>query len=199
MANYRTRRFIPVALVIVVAIIAVVGLVYLARIMFFSGGSILVPSDTSREALVSTTVDRSVRMKVRGPILADEDFRSYQIRISPNQRALTLYEGYENDQINDTVLYNNIPAYIQFVNALDRARMMNGTELGGEMNNTAGVCASGLLYEFQILNKNDVQKSLWASTCNTPRGSLRGNVNILSGLFIKQIPDAQKKINDLWQ
>jgi len=36
-----------------------------------------------------------VSLSVRGPIVADEDFRSYEIVISPNMRELSVYEGYK--------------------------------------------------------------------------------------------------------
>jgi hypothetical protein len=199
MANYRTRRYLPVALVIIIAIVAIVGLVYVARLLFFSGNSVIPMDDNSRTEFLSTAADRSVRLQVRGNIVADENFRTYQIQIGPSQRRLTLYKGYEMNAFDNTLLYNNTPAYQQFVAALNRARMMNGNELTGEANNTNGICASGSLYEFQILQNNKVQKSLWSTSCGSAQGSLRANTNTLVSLFVSQIPGGQTKINSLWQ
>jgi len=199
MANYRTRRFIPVALVAIIVIVAIVGLVYAARLLFFSGGNVIPTEDNSRTELLSTAADRSVRLQVRGNIVADENFRAYQIQISSDQRRLTLYKGYTMDSFDNTILYNNTPAYNQFVNALDRARMMNGNELTGDANNTNGICATGFLYEFQILQNDKVQKTLWSTSCSSTQGSLRANTMALINLFVVQIPDGQTKINSLWQ
>lgn len=199
MANYRTRRFIPVALIVIIIVIAIIGLVYLARVMFFSSNSTLIQADTSRESLLSTAADRAVRLKVRGNIVADEDFRSYQIQITPNERILALYKGYEKQEFDNITLDNNIPAYEQLVYALNRARMMNNSELTGESNDTRGICASGLLYEFQILKADKVLKSLWTTSCNRPRGSLGVSLAPLTSLFTVQISGAQTKINGLWQ
>jgi len=167
--------------------------------MFFSSNSTLIQADTSRESLLSTAADRAVRLKVRGNIVADEDFRSYQIQITPNERILALYKGYEKQEFDNITLDNNIPAYEQLVYALNRARMMNNSELTGESNDTRGICASGLLYEFQILKADKVLKSLWTTSCNRPRGSLGVSLAPLTSLFTVQISGAQTKINGLWQ
>jgi hypothetical protein len=138
-------------------------------------------------------------MKVRGPIVADENFRAFQIQINPNTRAFTQYKGYEYTQTANETLDNNIPAYEQFVYALNRAGMMDGVNLTGPADDTRGVCATGMLYQFEILQGTNTVKSYWTTTCNSDRGSLRASLNQLTTLFINQIPDAQTKINKLWQ
>ncbi len=200
MASYRTNRIISVSLIVIIIGAAIFGLVYFARILFFSGvGSILSQTNTSISALLSTDADRAVRMTVRGPIVADENSRSYQIKITPNERILTIYRGYENQEINNISLDNNIPAYEQFVYALNNAKMMNANELSDERNDTRGVCATGRLYEFQILKADKSVKKLWATSCSRTRGSLGVSYYSLNNLFTVQIPDARDKIGDLWR
>lgn len=196
MAHYRTSRILPVALVIIIIIIAIAALVSLARIVFFSGTSTTPAAvDTSRAALLDTSVGRSVSMMVRGPIVADEEFQSYQIDISNNVREIKTYKGYLDTVVDNIALSNNVAAYEQFVYALDKANLAKGVELSGDRNDIRGICATGRLYEFTILNNKQPVKRLWTSTCKGSVGSLNANVSQLTSLFVNQIPDAEKLID----
>lgn len=199
MASYKSSRIIPIALILIITAIAIAALVSLARVIFFSEGTNngSAQVDVSREALLSTSSDRSVRMIVRGSIVADESFRSYQISVSPDTRNLTTYTGYLDNQIDSINLGNNIPAYEQFVYALDKADLSKGTELSGNRNDLRGVCATGKVYEFQILQSNKSVKSLWTSTCKGSQGSLDASVSQLTNLFTAQIPDARTLISKI--
>jgi hypothetical protein len=199
MASYRITRFIQISFVLLVVVLIIVGIGYVGRLLFFSGNSSSAKTDTSRSALVNTSADRAVRLSVRGPIVADEDFRSYTIRITPNERVLTLTKGYLNVSFDNITLGNNIPSYDQFVHALDLANMMSGTELSGSNNDTRGVCAQGRLYEFQIFKADQTVKSLWATSCSGYSGSETGSVSTLLELFKDQIPGASLKIGNLWR
>jgi hypothetical protein len=197
MVNYRTKRILPVILVIVIIIIAIVAMVSLARAVFFSGNT---PSDTdvvdtSRQSLLSTTADRSVKMTVRGPIVADEQFQSYQISVSPSTRSLTTYKGYLDTAVDQTNLGNNTAAYEQFVYALDKANLSAGKALEGDKDEVRGVCATGRVYEFDIVNAGNSVKHLWTSTCKGSTGSLDASAEQLRGLFINQIPNSIDIIN----
>jgi len=196
MVNYRTKRILPVILVIVIIIVATVALISLARAVFFSGSSSSEPAaiDTSRQALLSTAADRSVRMTVRGPIVADEEFQSYQISVSPNSRNLTTYKGYLDSVVDQNNLGNNTAAYEQFVYALDKANLSKGTALEGDKDDIRGVCATGRVYEFDIMNAGSEVKHLWTSTCRGSSGSLNASVEQLKELFTNQIPNATATI-----
>ncbi|MEO6109461.1 MAG: hypothetical protein ABIP50_00410 [Candidatus Saccharimonadales bacterium] len=196
MANYRTSRILPIILVIVIIIIAIAALVSLARVVFFSGSttSKTAAADVSRDALLNTSVGRSVSMTVRGPIVADEEFQSYRINISPNTREVTTYKGYLDTVVNTEALTNNVASYEQFVYALDKANFPTGKELSGDKNDVRGICATGRVYEFKILNNGTSVKSLWTSTCKGSSGSLNASTTQLTSLFVAQIPDADKLI-----
>jgi len=200
MANYKPTRVIPIALILIIVAIVIAALVSLARVVFFSGSTNTTPSqaDIIKEALLSTSADRSVRMTTRGAIVSDEDFRSYQIQITPIARTLTTYKGYQDQPINSVSLGNNIPAYEEFVYALDRANYMKGTEFTGIKNDLRGICATGYVYEFQILKADESLKQLWTSSCSTSRGSLNAKLDQLTKLFIAQIPEAKSIIGKLW-
>lgn len=194
MVSYRTSRIAPIILVIIIIIVAIAAIVSLARVVFFSGSSTTTVVDASRDALLSTTEGRSVSMTVRGPIVADEKFHSYQIDISPTGRSIKTYTGYLDSIIASNSLVNSVAAYEQFVYALDKADLADGVELLGDRNDVRGVCATGRVYEFGILNNGQSVKTLWTSTCKGSKGSLKGSVTQLTSLFVSQIPDADKLI-----
>lgn len=189
-------RLVPIALILIVIAIAIAALVSIGRALFFSGdegnNGIV---DTSQAALVNTSADRAVSMIVRGPIVANEDFRSYQITVTPSDRTITIYEGYLGQQLASERLGNNTKAYEEFVYALDRAKMMDGkVPVLEENNDTRGICATGKVYEFEILASYQVEKALWTSTCKGSPGSLKASVSQLQNLFLEQIPAAQQKL-----
>jgi len=198
MANYRTSRIIPVALVLIIIVIAIAALVSLARVVFFSGPSTSTERiDTSRTALLTTSAGHSVEMSVRGPIVANEAFRSYQVAISPNKREITTYVGYLDTVVENKRLGNNVAAYEQFVYALDEANLAKGAQLEGDENDVRGVCATGDVYEFRIIEDNETVKHLWTTTCRGITGSLDAKIIQLSDLFTDQIPDANKLIDNV--
>lgn len=191
MANYRTSRILPTILTIVVIIVVIAGIVALARILFTgAGGSSSSSQETNvaQQSLLNTTDGRAVRMTVRGPIVADEDFRSYRITISPSSRQFEAFKGYLDVTTDQQTLSNNTAAYEEFVHALDKANLATGKQFEGEKNNVRGICATGKVYEFTILSAGDAEAMFWASTCGGSPGSLRGSSSQLSQLFLNQIP-----------
>jgi len=200
MSDHRISRIIPIALTLIVVAVSIAALISLARNIFFPGDvKTSSQTDISKEALLSTAVDRSVSMTVRGKIVADETFRSYKIQITPTSRKITTYKGYLTEPIQNISLENNTPAYEQFVYALYKANFMKSNELTGDNNDIRGICATGNIYEFQISKANKPVKQLWTSTCSGSKGSLNASVEQLTNLFTTQIPDAKTLINKLWQ
>jgi len=196
MAKYKNSRILPTVLVVVIVIIAIVALISGARAIFFSGSSSREEvTDTTVASLLSTSVSSSVSMSVRGPIVADEDFHSYRIVVSPTSRQITTYNGYMGTVIAQQTLGNNTAAYEQFVNALNLAKMTAGNEPKEEENNDVrGICATGKLSEFSILSNDMSVETLWTSTCDGSKGTLRASASQLSNLFTAQIPDSEKLI-----
>jgi hypothetical protein len=136
-------------------------------------------------------------MTVRGPIVANEQFHSYQMSINSLSRSLTTYQGYLEQPIASKAYDNNLKAYEQFVYALDKANYMNGDELTGDKNDTRGICATGLVYEFEVLNADATVKRLWTSTCKGSSGSLKASVSQIGDLFRAQIPDSTTLLRGL--
>ena len=189
-------RFIPILLVIIITIVAVAAVIAIGRALFGDGSSNNTQPNPNIEdaktALLSTGVDRSVRLTVRGPIVANENFRSYSITITPDSREMITYEGYLDNQIDRKRLDNNTKAYTELVYALDKRKMMDGKDLTDEQNDLRGICASGKIYKFETIKNNSVVKSLWTSDCSGSKGSAQANVNEILDMFLKQIPDGKK-------
>jgi hypothetical protein len=199
MAKYNRTQILPIAVILVIIVVAVIALVSVARILFFSNATTTSSSDlsSSQQALLDTSVDREVLMTARGPIVASEDFRAYEIIVNSSSRVLTVYKGYGNQAISKTKLANSVAAYEQFVYALNRANFMNGAELTGDSNDVRGICATGQLYDFQILNKGEKVKELWTTSCSSSRGSLGVSLTTIKKLFTVQIPDIRSKTSSL--
>lgn len=191
----RNSRIIPVALVLIIIAVAIAALVSLARAVFFANPSQTSSQvDVSEASLLNTAINHSVTMTVRGPIIANEQFRSYEIAITPTSRTLTVYSGYQDTQLSQVALDNNTPAYEQFVYALNRANYVKSSEFTGSQNDLRGICAVGDVYEFSTLKDNKSVKTLWTTTCGSIKGSLGVNYSVFKSLFIAQIPNSQDLI-----
>lgn len=187
-------RFAPIILVLIVIVIAIAALVSIGRALLGGGTTPAdqTQTDTGHQALINTATDHSVRMTVRGPIVADETFHTYQVTVDPNSRNLTVFTGYLDQATDNREFGNNTKAYEEFVYALDKADLMKGTALTGDKDDTRGVCATGYVYEFEVLQARSIVKHLWTSTCKGSQGSLSASVAQVKDLFIKQIPDSNK-------
>lgn len=191
-------RALPLIITIIVIALAIAAIVSIGRALFAgdsssSNDAALV--DQGRESLLNTAGGRSVQMTVRGPIVADEAFQSYQVEISNSERSITAYKGYLESRTNGTTLSNNTRAYEQFVHALDKANIMKGEEPeDDEANDLRGICASGYVYEFAVLSSGNPVKMLWTSTCGGSKGTLDASKEQLSSLFLDQIPESNKYV-----
>ncbi len=191
-------RVLPIILVLIVVAIAIAALVSVGRAIFGGGEqSTRSEIDLGRNALLNTSANRSVRMTVRGPIVADENFRSYQVVVDSSSRNMITYSGYIDQPIDSKQYPNNVKAYEEFVYALDKANMMKGEELEDQLNDTRGICANGEVYEFEVLQSNSTVKRLWTSTCKGSSGSFKASVSQVEGLFIKQIPDSKDLLDEV--
>jgi len=192
MAKIRNSRIIPTILVVVIVIIAIVALISGIRAVFLSGTpSSNKSTDNTQQSLLNTSASNSVSMSVRGPIVADENFHSYKIVVSPTSRQITTYNGYLGTVVEQKSLSNNTAAYEQFVNALNLAKMTAGNQPAEGESDIRGVCATGRLTEFAILSNESPVETLWTSTCSGSQGTLRANDSQLSNLFLAQIPEAK--------
>lgn len=192
MVSYKTTRILQRIFLLLIIIVAIVGVFLIWQAVSSADKS---PSiDAGREALLKTSDNYGVRLSVRGPIVADEDFRSYKIFVSPSVRELQTYEGYKSKSLKQIKLNNNTPAYEQFIYALDKAGFMNGD---GELNNR-GVCSGGYVYEFETLKDEKTVKKIWTSSCNNVKDTANSNVRHISRLFLSQVKGGELLVKELW-
>lgn len=192
---YRSNdnRIFPMILIAVVVIALVAGLVTVGRYLLSSNsGDEETQSQQQKASDELTTVDgnRSVRMTIRGPLVAEEEFRTYRISVSPESRVYVKYSGYLDKELDRKSYDNNTRAYEQLVHALDKAAMTSdGKYTEEEAGDLRGICATGRVYEFEILTGSNVLHRYWTSTCKGSPGTFGANVQQVGGLFRTQIPD----------
>ena len=185
-----TPRIVPIIVTIIVIALVVAALVALGRLIF--GGSSTSTTQTAttslKDSVLDTSATRSVRWTVRGPIVADENFRSYQITVSPSARNYTVFSGYL-DSITSTQTYtNNERAYEEFVHALVNADITNTRASSND--DIRGVCATGgIAYKFDTLKDSQGDLSLWGSTCSQSKGTIAADALKIHALFTNQVPD----------
>ena len=185
-------RILPIIVVIIVVALIVATLVTAGR-MLFSGSSSqgnkkVTTASSIESALLNESTDRSVQWTVRGPIVSNENFRSYQINISPVSRTYVIYSGYLDQVMNTKTYDNNTQAYEQFVYALDKT----GIPITHNVPDTdlRGVCATqGLAYKFDTLSSSTIDHTMWTSTCKDSPGTMTASPLQVQALFVNQIPD----------
>lgn len=194
-------RILPIIVVIVIVALVVATLVTAGR-MLFSGDSSkdnkkVSSSSLTEKALLNGSTDRSVRWTVRGPIVSNEKFRSYQITVSPSERTYVIYSGYL-DQVTSTKTYdNNADAYEQFTYALDKTGISKTRDVPDA--DLRGVCATqGLAYKFETLSNNDADHTMWSSTCKDSPGTMTADALQVQALFVNQIPDFHSLFNKIY-
>jgi hypothetical protein len=190
-------RILPALLILIAIVIAIVALVAVIR-AFLGGDTPEKPvDDRSTQTLLNTDADHSVRMTVRGPIVANEEFRSYRIEVGPTSRRLVTLNGYDAVPADDEQFGNTSEAYAEFVNALSLASYTKEADLSDEEDDTRGVCANGRLYTFEIMVAQSTEKELWTTSCRDAKGSFRGEAAHIRDLFLDQIPDSRTLLRDI--
>lgn len=185
-------RILPIIIVIIVVALVVAALVTVGRMIFSGDSGSSNDSNQGKvslqDAVLDRTAERSVRWTIRGPIVADENFRSYQITVTPSSRTYITYSGYL-DQLTSSHTYdNNTRAYEEFVFALDKANISK-TRNSDDVD-LRGVCATnGIAYMFETLNNGSVDNSIWSSSCKGSPGTMSADPVKVQALFVNQIPD----------
>lgn len=186
-------KIIPILIAVVVIALIVAALVSLGR-MLLTGNSnnnqtAVTESEKIRSDLLDTSSGRGVRFTERGPIIADEEFKSYQIVITPTTRTYTTYNGYLDRVISSKVFQNNDKAYEELVYALDKAYVYKVRDTQGN-DDIRGTCATnGRLYIFETTNIDTATHTLWTSTCKGSPGNMGATLSQVKALFVNQVPD----------
>jgi hypothetical protein len=191
-------RIFPIIIVVLVIALVIAAVFSVGRMIFFSNSSSQdKATDSMSTSLVDTDEGRSVRWAVRGPIVANEKFQSYQITVSPTSRSYTVYTGYL-DQVVLTHRYeNNRQAYEQFVYALAKADVTNTRNAAD--NDIRGACATqGLAFVFETAKDGTADQSEWTTTCAGSKGTMTAKPAQVQALFVNQIPDFSPIFDEIY-
>lgn len=182
-------RIVPIIVTIVIVALIISAIVALGRALFSgNNNSSTTTANSVSSSVLDTNANRSVRWTVRGPIVADENFRSYQITVTPNSRTYTVYSGYLGGVVSTQDYDNNTRAYDEFVHALINADITNTRSASND--DIRGVCATGgIAYKFETLSGDNTDQSLWGSTCSQSKGTMGADALKIHALFVNQIPD----------
>jgi hypothetical protein len=134
---------------------------------------------------------------VEGPVAANENFRSFTIKISDSSRVAVTRSGYNNTPIGQIDLTNNLTAFTDFSAALDNAGF--GTAQRSRNDDPAsGRCSSGRFYRMNITKNNELVSSLWTDACTGIRsGTFGGNLSSVNTLFTLQVPGFNQLLNQM--
>lgn len=188
-----SNRIFPIILIVIVIVAVIFGLITVGRYIF-SGRSDdreaeQSRQETVRDQLLTLDTDRTVRITVRGPIVADEKFRTERISISPQQRVYTIYNGYLEDVELQKSYDNNMEAYEEFVHALDKAAYTTPSNAKNQdSDDIRGICATGRVYEFELLGATGSIDRMWTSTCKGSPGTFGASLEQVVNLYKAQIP-----------
>ena len=194
-------RILPIIIIILVIALVIAAIVSVGRMVFTSGTSQGPAGVESTEAVLTalheTGDNRAVRWTVRGPIVADEKFKTYAITITPTKRSFVTYSGYE-EQVIDTKTYSNTArAYEEFVYALEKADIAKTRSATGV--DFRGVCAThGLAFKYVSLNDGTADHTLWTTTCNGSKGTMAADSGRVQALFVNQIPDFKPQFDEIY-
>src|SRR5690606_11253357 len=96
-------------------------------------------------------------------------------------------------------LTNSTAAYTEFVNALSLAGFTEEAERSDEEEPASmeGMCATGRLYTFELLQAQSVVRELWTTNCRQIPGTFRGDAVLIRDLFLDQIPNSKELLRDV--
>lgn len=131
-----------------------------------------------------------VRITVQGPVVANEQYDSYQIEVGQNYRTLKTFNGYTNTITSQKDLTNNQTAFTTFMKALKRYNFTS--KIKGSGDDETGFCAVGNRYIYEIYDANVQKFRSWGSSCSNTTGTSTASGSSVRALFQKQIPDVDK-------
>src|SRR5688572_13899193 len=125
---------------IAIVIVVIIGAILLRNIFRDSSVSSSAPARTTMVA-DHIKADTTLRLRIDGPVVANENHESAVVDISKTGRAVTFYRGFDKKNvIRHTSYGNNTEAFTAFAYALDR---MGYTAENEGVKQHQGQCAEG--------------------------------------------------------
>jgi hypothetical protein len=129
----------------------------------------------------------SVKLRVEGPVVGNEQFVSYEIEVAQNYRKITTFKGYDNVVTSQKRYDNTVEGYRTFLRALDRIGYT--TKVAGASDDETAACATGKRYIYSLHDESEEVSRLWNTSCTTKQGSMSGSGVSVRSLFKAQVPD----------
>lgn len=172
----------PILTFVGIAIAVIVGIVLIRNTL--RGDA---PVTRTTDLVAEVTPNTVLRMRMDGPVVANEDRRSVQIDIGPRERTAAYLKTFEDITGQRATYRNNDLAFEELVKALAIAGFSTRNIRFEDDHN--GECASGRVYHFDLIEDGLTKRSLWTNSCNQNIGTFGGNASAVIRLFQAQIPD----------
>lgn len=179
-------------LVIVVSVIFLIlvcwGLYSIARNTFSPNdedGTSVSEQEQVDEGSVRSTA-RAV-YTVDGPIVANNEHRSYRIEVTNNSVVMKVYSGYGSSVIAESSYPNTSDSYTAFLSALSNANVTALARGASDQDEFAeiGACATGRKFIVEL----DSTLRRWSTSCNRVQGNAGFTMSQVGSLFQRQVPD----------
>lgn len=187
-----------IVLVIMLIFIGLVawGLFSIAQNLFnrttdgLSGGSDTALVEETSAVLRSAA---EARFEVDGPVVANEEHRSYVITVNNAEAKITLYARYGAQVLEQETYPNTQASFDAFMSALANQNVLaeKGNSDGEITFAEEGVCASGRRYILEI----DSSIRRWTTSCSSKDGNADFNMSRVRVLFQRQIPDFSQVVS----
>jgi hypothetical protein len=128
-----------------------------------------------------------IRLGVRGPVISDEKYRSYNIDISQKSRVMQSLETYQNNIAKELVYENNPAAFTNLLKSL-RLQGFHLKDPAFLQPDDTGYCPKNARYYYEIYENNIQVFRAWGTSCSSEIGTSAATGEVKE-LFKKQIPE----------
>jgi type II secretory pathway component PulC len=190
----RIRWILVIAVTVILLILVSWGLFTIASNIFRGDGDVPLTTQSNDVKIVQST--SVAKYRVEGPIVANEDHRSYSITVSSSVVTMKTFKSYGRVILEERSYQNTQAAYDSFLSALLN---QNVTELNRRNTSTdftfedQGVCANGQKFFVEL----DSKIFRWSTSCSDSQGNAGFDMAFISALFEEQVPDFADLTYDL--
>ena len=178
---------------VIVGLVAILVLILIGWGLFTIAQNVFNPSrgeDLNANAAFTETDVKSTgsaRFIVDGPVVANEEHRSYEIAVSQNVVSMKVYKNYGGVLIAQKSYPNTSDSFDAFLSALDNYNITARTKKTTVDNDfeELGVCPSGKRYIVEL----DESIRRWSTSCSNKQGTAGFSMSRVRSLFQKQVPD----------
>ncbi len=160
------------------------GLYSIARGIFNSSSA---PAQIEETTGYNVKSAGTASLTVDGPVVANEENRSYKIEVSSGVVSMKVYKSYGQVLLSEKSYKNNDVSFDNFLSALKELNVTSrkkNTTLDDD-NSGTGVCSNGKRYIVEL--DNDVRR--WSTSCSSKQGTAGFSMSAIRTLFGKQVPD----------